>query len=36
MMIKVYLSRGWKIIEVGSIDEVQAIASKYQRWEYVR
>jgi hypothetical protein len=35
MRIKVYLTNGFKIINVCVADNISAIANKYERWEYI-
>ena len=35
MKIKVYLTKGYKIITVSVTDTIKEIASLYPRWEYV-
>ena len=35
MKIKVYLPNGYKIVNVSIADDVQSIADKFNRWEYV-
>jgi len=35
MKIKVYLAKGYKIINVSVFDSIKAISEKYSRWEYV-
>jgi len=36
MRLKVYIPYGFKIIGVSSFDEVNKIATQYQRWEYIQ
>jgi len=35
MKIKVYLAKGYRIINVSVSDSVKEISKKYGRWEYV-
>jgi len=35
MKIKVYLTKGYRIINVSVSDSVKEISKKYGRWEYV-
>ena len=35
MKIKVYLSSGYKIVNVYVFDDIKKIADKFDRWEYV-
>jgi hypothetical protein len=35
MKIKVYLTKGHKIVNISVTDNVRIIANKYNRWEYI-
>jgi len=35
MKVKVYLTKGYKIVNISVTDDVRTIANKYNRWEYV-
>ena len=35
MKIKIYLQKGYKIVNISVTDNLRTIANKYERWEYI-